>query len=175
MFVFWVWPFKTPSVNSKVSAPSAPHLSSLHYPLPSPTYLATLRKKLCFRFPCACVFLSLFVSFFFRWILSVCMANFKTMTNFVANGNMKGSLVIVATNKNPRFSSLTFSFPFSSEMQTHPKPVSFFCLLIVLLEFSLTPKCDHRKIQAVLVILFFSFRQAYDPLTFKTLFSLNPS
>lgn len=135
-----------------------------------------------------CLCFSVFVFFspfglLWRWILNACTANFKTMTNFVVNSNMKGSLFVVATNKKPRFSSLKFFFLCQcvkckfTQSTSHPFVFSSYWY-----DSRWRPNVitAHRKIQAVLshmfiVFIVFSLRQADDPLTFKTVFSLNPS
>lgn len=135
-----------------------------------------------------CLCFSVFVFFspfglLWRWILNACTANFKTMTNFVVNSNMKGSLFVVATNKKPRFSSLKFFFLCQcvkckfTQSTSHPFVFSSYWYDS---RWRLNVITAHRKIQAVLshmfiVFIVFSLRQADDPLTFKTVFSLNPS
>lgn len=159
-----------------MSASSAPHLSPLHSHF----------KEEAFFYPLVLVslYLCFFVlSCFFRWIVNVCMANFKTMTDFVVSGNMKGSLLLVATNKYPGFPSLTFFFLCHCVKLTQTR----FILLsshCVNTQFSLTHKrnCSTQQntssftthVHSLLSIVF-SFRQADDPLTFKTVFSFNPS
>lgn len=122
-----------------------------------------------FFYPClfGVVFCVLFWVFF-RWILNVCMVNFKTMTSLVVSGKREG--------KPPHCSNKLFSsFPFFLSFSPSSSRRHWY-------NFKLTPKCDDRKIQPVLLhttfILFSSFRQADDPLTFKNrllFFFSNPS
>lgn len=96
-------------------------------PLPPPAYSATWRKnpfpltplRLCFLYPC----------FFFLMTKRMHGDFLKRMTNLVVSGNMKESLLIVATNKK----TLTFFFLcWVCEMQTYS--INFFCLLVLFLK-----------------------------------------
>lgn len=85
----------------------------------SSSFFSHFKEEAFFFNPLVLVFLCPCLFVFFS--LNVCMANIKTMNNFVVSGNMKGSLRFVATNTNPKLlvTHLFLSLP-ACDMRTHP-------------------------------------------------------